>query len=136
MLCRLGSFPTSNSLIGKLLIQVTEAHLSKRIQKMCAKVHWQRIENSVGVGAPDLHGCWMGKDLWFELKIYGGARTRASQNVWHMRRKQAGGQSYRLTFHPKHKMLFVSCIDLHGDWQDVDSFAFTPNNMAMFIAAL
>lgn len=114
----------------------TERWLANRIQKMCVKVHWQRIENKVGVGAPDLHGCWMGKDLWFELKIWGGAPTRASQTVWHLRRKTNGGKSFRLTYHSKYRILIVSVVTDSGGWVDIDRFPFLPSNMSRFIAAL
>lgn len=114
----------------------TEQWLAQRIQKMCAKVHWQRIENSVGVGAPDLHGCWKGKDLWFELKIWGGAPTRPAQTIWHLRRKTNGGKSYRLTYHCKYRVLIVSVVTDSGGWVDVDRFPFTHKDLAYFIAAV
>jgi hypothetical protein len=103
---------------------------------MLPAVHWSRIENSVGVGMPDLHGCWKGKELWFELKIHGGAPTRPSQNVWHLRRKRAGGKSYRLTYNPKKNILYVAVVDIVDKWLHIDDFPFTANNMAMFVAAL
>lgn len=62
-------------------------------------VDLQRLENSVGVGHPDVEGCIDGLQLWCELKsemrparastlIH--PKTRTSQSDWHKERCQAG----------------------------------------------
>lgn len=63
------------------------------------KVDLQRLENSVGVGHPDVEGCIDGEALWIELKHEDRPKrettkiqfkTRRSQAVWHADRCDAG----------------------------------------------
>lgn len=54
----------------------------------------QRIETgSTGRGIPDVNLCWMGRDIWVELKIVMGSRVslRPEQVAWAYRRTKAGG---------------------------------------------
>ena len=63
-----------------------------------ADIDLNRVENSVGNGAPDVEGCWLGKQVWIELKIFKGNRVhfRYSQRTWIKRREKAGGHCYVL----------------------------------------
>lgn len=108
--------------------------LSRRLQKYAPSVHWQRIENSAGVGCPDLNGCWKGKELWFELKV-GKDKERPSQNVWHLRRKEVGGYSYILHYNPTSDILTVKHFS-GTSWAVIDSFPLNETNFKLFIAAL
>lgn len=115
---------------------MTEAKLSTRIQKLLPAIHWQRIENSVGVGCPDLNGCWKGKEFWIELKIIGGAPIRASQKVWHMRRNEAAGKAFIFHYHPKKEHITVVYFHCDLEWATYDDFPLTKNNLAMWVASL
>lgn len=54
--------------------------------------HWQRIENAVGVGAPDVNVCHKGKEAWLELKVdRGSVLIRPAQHAWSVRRVMQGG---------------------------------------------
>lgn len=63
------------------------------------RVDLQRLENSVGVGHPDVEGCVDGGQVWIELKsVLRPAKTtslirpkkRPSQSIWHRQRSAAG----------------------------------------------
>lgn len=69
--------------------------------------HVNRIENSTGVGIPDVNFCFDGLETWLELKAnvnllvvqdeviqipFGTKRLRDSQLIWHGQRTKAGGR--------------------------------------------
>lgn len=69
--------------------------------------HVNRIENSTGVGIPDVNFCFDGLETWLELKAnvnllcaeeeviqipFGTKRLRDSQIIWHGQRVNAGGR--------------------------------------------
>lgn len=55
-------------------------------------VGWERIENSCGLGTPDLQGCYDGKDIWVELKVEKRGRVLVSpEQVLFMKRREAHG---------------------------------------------
>lgn len=39
-----------------------------KLPELIHTLHMQRIENSAGLGVPDLEGCWSGSSFWCELK--------------------------------------------------------------------
>lgn len=61
-----------------------------------------RMENAVGVGCPDIHSFYQGKDYWIELKCHirhydGGMifdKLRPSQQLWHLKRVKQKGIVY------------------------------------------
>lgn len=69
--------------------------------------HVNRIENSTGVGIPDINFCFNGLETWLELKAninllvvpdeviqipFGTKKLRDSQIIWHGQRTKAGGR--------------------------------------------
>ena len=59
----------------------------------------QRIETgSTGRGIPDVNLCWVGKEIWVELKIVKGTKVdiMPEQCAWHYRRTRAGGTTWIL----------------------------------------
>ena len=68
-------------------------------------IHIERLENSVGVGMPDVQGCWRGVPFFVELKqcrepagvgTICPVKVRDSQIEWHNERMAAGGRSFFL----------------------------------------
>lgn len=69
----------------------------------------QRIENGVGVGTPDVEGCYKGKAFWIELKAeerpvrlttsvvkFGEGSIRNDQIAWLEYRWRCGGRAFVL----------------------------------------
>lgn len=69
--------------------------------------HVNRIENSTGVGMPDVNFCFKGQETWLELKAniglltevneliqipFSSKRLRDSQIIWHGKRVLQGGR--------------------------------------------
>lgn len=52
--------------------------------------HVNRIENSTGVGIPDVNYCYNGQETWLELKA--GSQLRISQKIWHYQRSLRAGR--------------------------------------------
>lgn len=79
--------------------------------------HWQRVENTVGTGVPDVNGCKNGVEVWVELKegvkLSSGIvriKIRREQNAWLLRRHRAGGLVYLGIRVNKHNYI------LGGEW--------------------
>jgi hypothetical protein len=62
------------------------------------RVHWERIENLVGSGRPDVNGCHGGVTVDIENKVYDGNKLkfRISQPPWITKRCLAGGRVFVL----------------------------------------
>tara|TARA_R100001509_G_C4789989_1_gene189430 strand:- start:164 stop:580 length:417 start_codon:yes stop_codon:yes gene_type:complete len=75
-----------------------ESKLYLEIKKALPNVHFQRIETNVGLGVPDVNGCYKGIDFWLELKVSSGTRINLSkyQKSWIIRRGRAGGRVFIL----------------------------------------
>ena len=75
-----------------------ESKLYEELRKALPNVHFQRIETNVGVGVPDVNGCYNGIDFWLELKVSSGTRINLSkyQKSWIIRRGRAGGRVFIL----------------------------------------
>lgn len=58
--------------------------------------HVQRIENTVGVGMPDLNLCHNGREVWIELKVFVDDKVllRKEQHAWMSTRAKNGGDCY------------------------------------------
>lgn len=70
----------------------TEAAIFQALKKNLPQVHWQRVENSVGPGTPDVNYCYDGKEGWIELKCLGVMHIRKAQHIWLARRAKALGR--------------------------------------------
>jgi hypothetical protein len=66
-------------------------------------LHMRRVENQVGVGDPDVDGCYQG--CYFEIELKGTNRPahastpidlgiRKSQVIWHRKRTRCGGNNW------------------------------------------
>jgi len=70
-----------------------------RMKRAFPQADWQRVENRVGSGAPDVNVCYKGVEMWVEnkegrLNLDGRVRAkiRPAQRAWATRRMNAGGQ--------------------------------------------
>jgi hypothetical protein len=80
--------------------------LKKAEPEFGSDLHWERIENLVGKGTPDVHGCvhcWGSRKATFTIELKTVARTRfincglsQEQLWWAERRAQAGGSHWLL----------------------------------------
>lgn len=61
-------------------------------------VHMSRVENSAGTGISDVNACFLGREVWVELKMghSGRMQFRNSQRIWILRRVAAGGRVFVL----------------------------------------
>ena len=93
----------------------TEKALYQALKTNLPKVHWQRIEvGSLGTGVPDVNACWQGKEVWIELKLGSLQSINLSpqQCAWHMRRANAGGVSWILSYdHSKRELWLIPGIE-------------------------
>lgn len=61
--------------------------------------HVQRIENTAGVGVPDVNICYKGREYWIELKVcQPEILVRVEQWAWHNRRMANGGKCFLLAY--------------------------------------
>ena len=70
----------------------------EEIKNNTKNVHFQRIENLIGQGIPDVNCCTQGCEFWLELKVGDGRFPDLSkyQIAWHYRRYIVGGKSFIL----------------------------------------
>jgi hypothetical protein len=70
----------------------------EEIRDNIKNVHFQRIENLIGQGIPDVNCCTQGCEFWLELKVGDGRFPDLSkyQIAWHYRRYIVGGKSFIL----------------------------------------
>lgn len=73
----------------------------KHLRKCGHVAHFCRIENSAGMGNPDVEGVVNGDQCWIELKSNARparpstvirSKTRESQSIWHKARTEAGSR--------------------------------------------
>lgn len=80
------------------------------------KGHWQRIENLVDVGTPDVNGCLNGEEIWIELKIdLPGNKLvkdllRPSQKIWFFKRIVQGAKNLFVLVKTKRTLKIVQMI--------------------------
>lgn len=86
---------------------MTEVKLFNLIKKALPHVHWQRVENAVGVGAFDVNGCHLGKEFWLELKIGVPPLLRFTQYAWGNRRHREGGRLFLLSYKKETELLYL-----------------------------
>lgn len=87
---------------------MTEVELWNALNRRLPEVHWQRIENTIGNGVPDVNGCFGGVDFWIELKVLEGVRKRSfrrplsgPQCAWLTKRWRAGGACFVMAAYNK-----------------------------------
>jgi hypothetical protein len=75
----------------------TEAHFWAAIRTHIPEAHWQRIESGLtAAGVPDVNGCYLGHEVWLELKIVRGRRVHLTPNQtnWLVKRSTYGGHCF------------------------------------------
>ena len=91
-----------------------------KLRRTHQPIHIERIENRVGVGVPDVQGCYNGIPFMVELKVAPKPTKpntpvkivlRESQREWHSDRLAAGGRSFFLVQVGKTRYLLQ-----WGDW--------------------
>lgn len=93
-----------------------ETNLWKWLYKQFKKIpdlDWQRVENGVGSGTPDLEVCYRGVGFWVELKVAEERKTKGMCHVkyrplqvpWLERRTSKGGRAYALIQHGRDRYL-------------------------------
>jgi hypothetical protein len=63
----------------------TEDRIYSILKEETPYVHWERIENGVSVGHPDVHGSYQQQDFYVELKTHTlkeGPLLRPAQYAW------------------------------------------------------
>lgn len=76
-----------------------EQRLYERIKKGMPWVHWQRFEDTLSSGIPDLNGCYQGVEVWIEAKVAkpsGKVAMRPAQVAWLTQRWASGGRAWIL----------------------------------------
>ncbi len=70
--------------------------LAELFRKHIPTAHWQRVENIIGRGTPDMNGCLKGKEFWIEFKKTDGWRIdiKPEQVAWHLHRSRVGGKTF------------------------------------------
>ena len=89
--------------------------------------HVNRIENSTGVGIPDVNFCFDGLETWLELKAninllvaeqevidipFGTKKLRDSQIIWHGQRTKAGGRVL-VAIRDDSTIKILKCLKMH-----------------------
>jgi hypothetical protein len=59
----------------------TEKHAFAALKRRLPQAYLVRIENSVGVGLPDVYGAYRGTSFWVELKMKNGLLSTAQHAV-------------------------------------------------------
>lgn len=77
-----------------------ESKLYQKIKKALPNVHFQRIETNIGLGIPDVNGCYQGTEFWLELKVKKRKQTPLTkyQKAWIVKRGSAGGKVFILNY--------------------------------------
>ena len=95
-----------------------------RLKNLYPDAHWQRIENSVGVGCPDVNVCLKGKEVWIELKegrVNKQGRVcikvRPAQRAWVMRRLRSGGNVFLAVCLGKQVFLLPGACIVESAWE-------------------
>lgn len=70
----------------------------RQLDKVSKKdLHYERIENRMGTGIPDVMLCYKGLYAFVELKVHPNKR-QANQRVWHRRHERVGGNVFTVTY--------------------------------------
>lgn len=103
-----------------------EAGLWRKIRPLLIDAvggRWDRVENGVSAGMPDVNYCINGREGWLELKAARTFPTRnpngpvfamsanhpllLSQINWHLKQDSVGGSSFIFAYVPVHGMFLV-----------------------------
>lgn len=83
---------------------------------------YERVENLVSAGTPDVSGAFAGRDYWVELKV---CRTKKLQDMdklcsalqlrWHHRRACEGSRVFVLVRHGNALLLYFVAVVIHPE---------------------
>ena len=102
--------------------RMSEAQFWRTLKKrLPSSAHFERIENLVAIGTPDVNFCWDGIEGWIELKFvpkwpkYKGKIItkklwKPEQRIWALKRIRSGGKSFLFIQIEKDYLLFNSKI--------------------------
>jgi hypothetical protein len=82
----------------------TEKELYRYLKQKFLGAHWQRFENAVGAGQPDVNVAYKEKEIWLELKCSNTVLLQPSQNAWIHARGEHMKNVYVWQYHPKRKV--------------------------------
>jgi hypothetical protein len=93
--------------------------------------HWQRIENLVDVGTPDVNGCVNEHEIWIELKVDLPGRQppenllEPSQKVWFYKRLLHGARNLFIFIRTRKKIeiwqpRIVTTMPIYFHMQSID----------------
>lgn len=80
---------------------MNEANLYRYIRSRFPQGHWQRFENAVGVGQPDVNVAFNHKEYWFELKSAPHVYLQPSQFAWLHQRNSKNPNVYVWQYNPR-----------------------------------
>lgn len=89
---------------------MTEKLMARWVKEAMPMALWERMENAAGTGTADLNGCFLGVELWLELKQVTNLKLhnlRPSQVAWHTKRSLAGSKTYFLLWDSKTGWYYV-----------------------------
>jgi hypothetical protein len=78
----------------------TEKALYKYLKQRLPQAHWQRFENAVSAGQPDVNVAYEGREVWLELKCSNKILLQPSQNAWLHARCEKIKNVYVWQYHP------------------------------------
>jgi hypothetical protein len=102
--------------------------------------HWQRFEDSLSVGIPDINICYKGKEVWIEAKQFDESKLpkrertpvriglSAEQCLWLTQRRMAGGHVavllklgrtwylFRRNFEALRDGMILEDLKIHAAW--------------------
>jgi hypothetical protein len=82
----------------------TEKALYKYLKQKLPQAHWQRFENAVGTGQPDVNVAYKEREAWLELKCSSNVLLQPSQNAWLHARREQMSNVYVWQYHPIKKL--------------------------------
>ena len=73
-----------------------EAKFYQEIKKNLSNVYFERIENRIGQGTPDLKAIYNKKEIWIELKCIklNSIKLSKFQIAWHFKRNSLGIKTF------------------------------------------
>lgn len=74
---------------------ITEGNVYDQLRKLNHKAKWQRVENAVGPGTPDVWFCYKGQGIWIENKV--GYRSERKKTIRVPKDKLRPGQCAWMT---------------------------------------
>lgn len=83
---------------------------------------YDRIENSIGSGFPDLDFTYLGKNYKYEMKIAkkGKISIRPAQSNWHKLESNVGGNSWFLVL-DEEKIWKINSADVQPDIREIEN---------------